>query len=46
MNELADLRNPAAHGSRIGRDQVTPLRDRLVGVGCVGSLVELGKVRV
>ena len=46
MNELADLRNPAAHGSRIGRDQATPLRDRLVGVGCVGSLVELAKVRV
>jgi hypothetical protein len=46
LNELAQLRNSAAHNSRIGRDTVTPLRERLVGVGCAGSLVELGKVRV
>jgi hypothetical protein len=44
LNELAALRNPAAHGTRMGREQVTLLRDTLVGVGCVGRLVELGKV--
>jgi hypothetical protein len=45
LNELAALRNPAAHGTRISREQVTPLRDTLVGVGCTGRLVELGNVR-
>ena len=46
LDNLAALRNPAAHETRIGRDQVVPLRDQLVGVGCVGRLVELAKVRV
>ena len=46
LNEVAELRNPAAHGVRLTREQVGPLRDRLVGVGSVGRLVELGRVRV
>ena len=46
LDELAGLRNPAAHGARMDREAVGRLRDRLVGVGCVGELVELGRVRV
>ncbi|MHB1225518.1 MAG: hypothetical protein ACYC2G_15930 [Gemmatimonadaceae bacterium] len=46
LEELAAMRNPAAHRVRLNRDQVGRLRDRLVGVGCVGGLVELGGVRV
>lgn len=46
LDELAELRNPAAHAAMSGREQVGRLRDRIVGVGCVGVLVELGLVRV
>jgi len=46
LRELADQRNPAAHTSRLGRDEALRLRDRLVGVGCVGTLVELGLVKM
>jgi hypothetical protein len=46
LENLAEYRNPAAHATRITREQVVALRDSLVGVGCVGRLVELGSVRV
>ena len=46
MREIAELRNPAAHTERFSREQIVPLRDRLVGVGCMGHLVELGRVRL
>lgn len=46
LKEIAELRNPAAHTGRVARDQMAPLRDRLVGVGCMGRLVELGRVRL
>ena len=46
MKEIAELRNPAAHTERFGREQMVPLRDRLVGVGCMGQLAELGRVRL
>ena len=46
LENLAAYRNPAAHADRITREQVVALRDSLVGVGCTGRLVELGKVRV
>ncbi|HEU4565312.1 MAG TPA: hypothetical protein VFS05_11705 [Gemmatimonadaceae bacterium] len=45
LRELADYRNPGAHTDALGREQVTDLRNRLVGVGCTGALVELGRVR-
>jgi hypothetical protein len=44
--ELAGRRNPAAHTGRTGRDEASTVRDQLVGIGCTGTLVELGKVRV
>ncbi len=46
LEELASVRNPAAHTALLARDDVRRLRERLVGVGCVGDLVELGRVRV
>ena len=45
MRELAELRNPAAHGGKVSRDAARRLRDTMVGVACVGTLVELGRVR-
>ena len=46
LKDMAELRNPVAHRERFSREQMVPLRDRLVGVGCMGQLVELGKVRL
>jgi hypothetical protein len=46
LENLATYRNPAAHETRITREQVVTLRDSLVGVGCTGRLVELGAVRI
>jgi hypothetical protein len=46
MRELAELRNPAAHGGKVSRDAARRLRDTMVGVACTGTLVELGRVRL
>jgi hypothetical protein len=46
LEELAALRNPAAHRTGADRETVGRLRDRLLGVGCLGDLVALGRVRV
>ena len=46
LDELAGMRNPAAHRATLDREAVGRLRDRMVGVGCVGDLVELGRARV
>jgi hypothetical protein len=39
--QLADLRNPGAHSSRISRQEARKVRDRLIGIGCKGEFVEL-----
>lgn len=44
LDDVAQVRNPAAHGAEVKRDDVLRLRARMVGVGCVGSLVELAGV--
>lgn len=41
LAELAEQRNDAAHGKGVSRDAVTHVRERLVGVGSVGVLVQL-----
>jgi hypothetical protein len=43
LKELSELRNPAAHATRIGRETATKIRNRALGVGCQGTLVELAK---
>jgi hypothetical protein len=46
LEELAQYRNPAAHGGNVAREDVVRLRNRLVGVGCKGELLELAQVKV
>lgn len=45
LNELANVRNPAAHSVSLDRDSVRRLRSQYVGVGCEGDFVKLAKVR-
>ena len=45
LRELAEWRNPAAHRAKVGREEARRLRDTMVGVACVGTLVELGRAR-
>ena len=45
LNELADIRNPAAHSASVDRQVVRTLRNRFLGVGCEGDFVKLAKVR-
>ena len=46
LAELAEQRNAAAHGEGVPRDAVIRVRERLVGVGSVGVLVQLARVGV
>ena len=46
LNELARVRNPAAHSERIDRESVRKQRNQFLGIGCEGDLVRLAKVRV
>jgi hypothetical protein len=47
LDALAEVRNAAAHGKeRIDRKRATEWRDRILGVGSIGEIVELAKVRV
>jgi hypothetical protein len=45
LRDLAETRNPAAHSERVMRDDALKIRNRLVGVGCMGAINELGRVR-
>ena len=47
LDAFAEVRNAAAHGGkRIDRRQATEWRDRILGVGSIGEIVEVTKVRV
>lgn len=46
LKELTDLRNPAAHGGTIAREDAIKLRNRMIGVGSLGQLLQLAQVRV
>ncbi len=45
LKELTELRNPAAHGGTLSRDDAIKLRNRMIGVGSLGQLVQLAQVR-
>ncbi|MEJ7811442.1 MAG: hypothetical protein WKG32_13605 [Gemmatimonadaceae bacterium] len=45
LDAFAQVRNPATHEARLDRRTATQWRDRLLGVGCQGVLVELALVR-
>ncbi|HEX4934126.1 MAG TPA: hypothetical protein VFV33_13145 [Gemmatimonadaceae bacterium] len=44
LRRVAGVRNPAAHGAVVPREEVVRLRSELVGVGCNGALVEVAGV--
>lgn len=46
LRELASARNAAAHSGTIDRDIAGYWRRQLMGVGCEGDFVKLGRVRV
>jgi hypothetical protein len=45
LAELADIRNRAAHGGRVTRDEVVRIRAALLGVGQQGDLIHLAETR-
>jgi hypothetical protein len=45
LDEAARVRNPGVHRERVDRESATRLRDKLMGVGCFGELVQLARVR-
>ena len=46
LKELADVRNPAAHGRGVERGVVARMRERVIGVGGEGDSLRLAKVRL
>jgi hypothetical protein len=46
LDEFRTVRNEGTHVSRIDRRTATHWRNQMLGVGCVGHLVELAKVRL
>lgn len=46
LEPLLDLRNPAAHGDRITREQIAGWRQRILGIGCEGLLVRIVRVKL
>jgi hypothetical protein len=46
LDAFSSVRNPAAHQARVGRDIATHWRNRLLGVGCKGDMIELAACRL
>jgi len=45
IDEFREVRNPATHSEAVERAIAAQWRDRLIGVGCTGDLVELARTR-
>lgn len=45
LGDLAKARNPGAHAARVSREVAQRWRARLLGIGCQGVLVELGRCK-
>ena len=43
ISAFREVRNPGTHASAVDREAARQWRERLVGVGCVGELVELAR---
>ncbi len=41
MDEIRRIRNDGAHGTLVERERIVAIRSRILGIGCVGNLVEL-----
>lgn len=46
LREIAELRNPAAHEQKVRRPDAVGMRNRVLGIGTLGSLVQLASVGV
>jgi hypothetical protein len=46
LDQFREIRNEGVHSTRIDRRTATLWRNQLLGVGCVGHLVELSRVRL
>ena len=46
LEDLSRYRNPAAHDGNVAREDVIRLRNRLIGIGCSGEILELARVRL
>ena len=44
LRRIVEIRNPAAHGGRVTRDQVMARRAEIMGIGSDGLIVRMGKV--
>lgn len=45
LDEVVRVRNPGLHRERVDRETATRLRNKLMGVGCLGDLVQLARVQ-
>jgi hypothetical protein len=46
INGFRQVRNPGTHAAAIDRQTASHWRQRLIGVGCTGELVELARTSV
>jgi hypothetical protein len=46
LEPLIELRNPAAHSANAGREVVARCRERVLGIGQEGLIVQLGRARL
>jgi hypothetical protein len=44
LEDIAALRNPAAHGALLGREPVEAVRDEVLGIGAEGLIVRLARI--
>lgn len=44
LRRILEIRNPAAHGGRVTRDQVMARRAEILGIGSEGLIVRMGRV--
>jgi hypothetical protein len=46
LEPIAALRNPAAHSARLNRLDAAEIRAQVLGIGCEGLIVAIGRVRM
>jgi hypothetical protein len=46
LEPIVALRNPAAHSARASREDVLPVREKVLGIGSEGLLAQLARVRL
>jgi len=46
LNAIIEIRNAGAHGERVDRSDLTPIRELVIGIGQEGLLVRLARARL